>query len=691
MANEQLGYADSSVADLQELWRQAKGARGGFVGDWHLNTAYYAGYQWCNYQAGRIHEVHGTNGRQLVTDNRIMPVVTHRVARKVKNRPAFTVTPISPDDSDIEAARIGTRVLESDWTNLDLQQKLFQAVLWADVTCDGFWKIFWNPTVGEKEDFLFGEDGQPLYNPEDNTPLRASEQHLVPPDLLPLTQVHTVAPGDVQVEVISPLELFPDPLATGMEDIEWMIEEKIRSKEYVRQRYPNQANGEAFMPTTDAEPPEGMLGTNLALGGTMKSGYSNYEGVRVYEYWCKPNATHPKGKRAVWANDILLVEEAPVDPMPYVRFPSTQVPGRFWSQAITTHLRNPQEGLNKIRTQISENAKRLGNPSLLESRQGNVEFHGVPGERVKFDSTMPDAKPEFLQPPSIPPYVENEVERYEQSINEISGIHEVSKATVPTGVTAASAINLLQEQDDTRIGPEIQAMERALAIAGTKILTLRARFNTDERTIRIAGEDGDWDIFAFKGAMLGPDPQVEVQAGSSMPRSKAAKQAAMTEMLGLIFQYGIPVDKRALRRYLKSYDAGSLETLFGNISEDEQQVTREHRRLSSGTPVPINPAIDDHQFHIEAHTEHQKTSRYDSLSPEVKTLYEQHVAQHRQFLVDQTNLQLAAQAQDGEAAAEAEAEREVAVEVEKEKAKPVQATTPAKNESPRTPTTKENK
>ena len=662
-----LGYADSSVQDLDELYRQAKGARSAYVGDWRLNTAYYAGNQWCYFGAGRLHKLFGSNGRELVTDNRILPVVTHRVARKVKSKPAFAVTPVSADDSDIEATRIGTRVLDADWAALDLQQKLFAAVLWADVACDGFWKIFWDGTQGPKEDFLFGPDGQPLYNPEDNTPLRAAEQHLVSPEVLELTQARTVAPGDVAVEVISPLELFPDPLATGMEDLEWMIEEKIRSKEYVRQRYPTDAANQEFMPTADADVPEGLLESGL---GTMKSGYSDYQGVRVYEYWCRPNSTHPNGKRAVWANDTLLVEETPVDPMPYVRFPSTQVPGRFWSQAITTHLRGPQEQLNKIRTQILENAKRLGNPSLLESRQANIEYHGVPGEKIKYDAVMADSKPEFLVPPSIPPYVENEVERIETSINEISGIHEVTKATVPTGVTAASAINLLQEQDDTRIGPEIQAMERALAIAGTKILTLRARFNTDERTIKIAGEDGDWDIFAFKGAMLGADPQVEVQAGSSMPHSKAAQQAAMTEILGLIFQYQYPVDERALRQYLKNYEAGGLETLFSGISEDEQQVNREHRRLMSGQPLPINASFDDHQFHIEAHTEYQKSSRYDGVPDPIKANFEAHVNAHRQFLVNQTNLQMKQQAEEAAQAANAEAVREVAVETEKEKAKP---------------------
>lgn len=658
----ELGYADGSVADLQEKFRQAKGARQSFVGDWYLNSSYYAGNQWAYYQGGRIHPLSGSNGRSLVTDNRIMPVVTHRVARKVKNRPTFTCTPYAADDSDVEAARIGEKVLEVDWDSLDLQQKLFTAVLWADVACDGFWKIYWDSTIGERDDFLFAE-GKPLYNPEDNTPLRATEQHLIPPEALPFVEVKNVAVGDVCVEVISPFEVFPDPLATSLEDAEWIIEEKVRSLDYVRQRYPTDAEGNTFEPIADSDVGDDSTSpmNQIALSH-LYSDYTNYKGVKLYEYWCAPNVTHPRGKKCVWANDKLLEETEPTDAKPYVKFSSIEVPGRFWSQAITTHLRGPQEDLNKIRTQILENAKRIGNPSLLVSRQSNVEYHGIPGEKIKYDATMPDAAPSFLEPPNMAAYVENEVERIQKSIEEISGIHEVSKATVPSGVTAASAINLLQEQDDTRIGPEIQQLERALAMAGTKILKLRAEYNTDERTMRVAGEEGNWDIFAFKGAMLGADPQVEVQAGSAMPRSKAAKQAAMTEILGLIFQYGVPVDQRALRRYLKNYEAGALETLFGNLTEDESQVTREHRRMTEGNEVPINPGIDDHEFHLQAHSEFAKSNRYDGLPPQVKALFEKHMNAHRTFQIEQVNLQLQKTQEEAAQAQQAEAEGEIAVE-----------------------------
>lgn len=653
------------IADLDSKFEQAKSARAPYEPEWMLNKAFFAGQHWVMYANGRVTRPRIDPRRQLVTDNRITPIVTSRVAKKVKNRPMYSATPQTADDSAIDAARVAERVLENDWDALGLQAKMFEAMTWGDIAGDGFLKVFWDSTLGEKRKFLVGPDG-PLTD-TNGVPLRPEDALELPPEIASQVRVETVAQGDVAVEVITPFELYPDPLATSMDSLEWMIEEKVRSVEYLKRRYPVDAAGNVYEPTPDAEIPstftEGWFNGQLISSSTSPS----YRGVKLREYWCRPNSEHPNGYRAVWANGTLLVaDDEPFDPMPYVKFPTILVPGRFWSHAVVSDLRGPNQDLNTIRTQIKENARRLGNPALMRSRQANVRYEGTPGEIIDYDSTVQDPTPSYLEPPSIPVYVENEITRIEKSMEEISGMHEVSRATVPPGVTAASAINLLQEADETRIGPEIHAMERGLASLGTKDLKLRARFNTDERLIKIAGDDGNWDIFAFKGEMLGGDPEVEVQAGSSMPRSKAAKQAAMTEVLGLMLQYGVPIDERSLRKFLKDYEVGGLERLFEGFTEDAKQVNRENRQLLSGEAIGIN-AFDNHEFHIAEHTEFQKSNRYYRLPDDKKMIFDAHVAAHRQTMVEMVNQQLRDAAEE-QAAQEAQqlamTEQEMATKAE---------------------------
>lgn len=618
------------IGELQNLHRQAKGVRDRFIPDWYMNLAFYLGQQWLYWNRGRLDMPRLKDWRQTPVDNRILPVVDGRTARKVKNRPAFICTPFTADEADIDASRIGEKVLDADWDGLDLQNKLFQAIKFAEICGAGFWKIYWNSSKGKRADFLFDSaSGQPVLQ-NGGQPVRADTLAQVPDGL----EARTIATGDICVDVLSPFEIFPDPLATSLGECEWIIEEKVRSVEYVRSRF-----GVELPP--DAGAPIGPVETRLFSSLTWSSGDAEeYKGVRVMEFWSRPSTEYPQGKRCVWAADrILLEEDNPFDPMPYIMFEGIKSPNRFWPTSLVTQLRGPQTYLNKTLAQIQENAMRIGNPSLMKSRHANVKYTGLPGEEILYDSTVADAVPSYLQPPEMPVYVREQLSRIEDSIAEISGVHDVSKATVPSGVTAASAINLLQEADDTRIGPEIQQMERAIADAGTKVLKLRARYNSDERLIRIAGEDGNWDIFSFRGQMLGQDPNVDVQAGSAMPRSKAAKQAAMNEVLAMAFQYGIEFDPRDLRRFFKDYEVGGLERLFDTISSDESQVQRENRLMSQGQAVNIND-FDNHEIHIAGHNEFRKSARFQQLSPPVQNIFNVHVAAHQEHQVQTTNQQM---------------------------------------------------
>ncbi len=623
---------DSTLQELQNEFGKFKGARAPLEADWFLNLAFFTGQQWLYWNNGRLDRPHLAKWRETIVDNRILPIVTARTARKVKNRPNFIATPFTGKESDVDAARITEKIMESDWVYLALQQKLFQAEMFADIVAAGFWKVYWDSAKGDSAEFVVDENGE-VMRQGNGAPVRADTFPGGLPDGL---STKVIATGDACVEVVSPFSFYPQPLATAMSELERAFERKVRSPDYLQQRYDVELEPDAEV----ASPVESRLFPSLGGGG------GEYKGVEVFEFWARPGSEFPNGKRVVWAKDQLLAEDDnPYDSMPYVMFSGVKVPNRFWPTAITTQLRGPQVALNKIHSQIQENANRIGNPALMKSRQANVHYTGLPGEEILYDSTVTDAVPQYLKPPEVPVYVREQVQRITESLTEISGLHEVSNATVPTGVTAASAINLLQEADDTRLGPEIQDMEASLGEAGTKLARLRAKFNTDERLIRIAGEDGIWDIFAFRGAMMGDEPTVECQAGSAMPRSKAAKQAAMLEVLQTMFQYGLQPDPRDLRRFFKDYEVGALDRLFGTLSTTEQQIQRENRQMGMGEAVEINPYDEDSE-HIDGHEEFQRTARFQQLDPKARELVQMHVDAHREKMVQQVNAQVAAQSKE---------------------------------------------
>jgi hypothetical protein len=307
-------------------------------------------------------------------------------------------------------------------------------------------------------------------------------------------------------------------------------------------------------------------------------------------------------------------------------------------------LRGPQTELNKIKSQILENASRIGNPALMTSRQAGVEYSGRPGERIMYDSTVADATPRYLQPAEVPTYVQAQIDRIETSIREISGQHEITSGNVPAGVTAASAINLLLEQDDTRLGPSVYDMEEGVARAGKKIAELVAKFYSTERTISLSDNEGSWDIFGFRGSMLNGNTKVSVQAGSAFPKSKAAKQAAMNDILHLFIQNQLPMDMKNLGKYLRDMEVGGLERLLEQFSADDQQINYEHSQFVLGRGLPINQ-YDDDSAHISGHQEFQKGAKYRQLDPQIQAIVQAHVDEHKARVDQNAQQQIASQAQ----------------------------------------------
>jgi hypothetical protein len=623
------GRDDSATTELDTLYEQAKAARMPFEEAWFLNLAFFEGNQWVYWNRDRLDMVNVEPHRILLVDNRLMGLVRTEVSKMLKQRPDFTVVPVGASEDDIDASRLGERVLEFEWKELKLRRKLNTALLWGRICSAGFWRVTWDQTGGKRAvNVLVGADGQVLQDTM-NRPIAADALDPAVIAQMEGVEARRVAEGDVDVQVRSPFQLFPDPLAEALDECEWLIEEHIKSEDYVYARY-----GIDVPADTSAAP--GVTQSRMSWlipSRPAEQGSGSYQGVKVRELWQLPTRDHPNGRHVVWAGGRILHNDVnPYGKLPYVMFPGIEVPGRFWPTTVAEQARGPQTELNKVKSQIAENGNRHGNPSLLKSRQARVTYTGVPGEQIEFDDTVQNAVPSFLEPPSMPSYVISRVEDAIEAMRDISGQHEVSNATVPTGVTAAAAINLLQEQDDTRLGPTVTDMETALGEAGTMILELVARYYSNPRMAVLSGEEGDWEFIDFRGEALRENTTVEVQAGSAFPRSKAAQQAAMQQMIQLLVQNGVPLNPRDMRKFFQDFEVGGLDRLFANIAEDERQVTREHRRLLRGTQLQIN-SYDDHAFHIAMHTELQKSARYERAEANVKAIVEGHIAAHRAELL----------------------------------------------------------
>lgn len=617
------------IEELDLKYAAAKRARQPFEPTWYLDLAFYSGKQWVAFDGFMLAEVELDDTRAKLVDNRIQPIVRTEIAKMTKTRPVFVGVPRSGDDSDMAAARLAERLLEYQWKHLGLLRKLRSALLWSRVCGAGFWKVTWDSEIGDGIDILVGADGRPI-NDSYGRPMRPDRLNDLPEGYAEENglQPRRVAMGDVRIDVRTPFEMYVDPMCgeDGIDDAEWVIEEAVYSKRYVYEHYP-------LARQLDVQPDSDSIAgiTESRMPGVVTAPDGNPQGICLREYWCRPTAADPQGRRIVWtkSGQVLFNDVNPYPWLPYVMFRGVPTPGRFWPGSVTEQLISPQTELNKRKSQIAENAERVGNPPLMKSSLNqDFDWQGLPGEVLEFQDTgSPGAIPQFLNVPEIPGYVREDIDRIEQSIREISGQHEVTSGAVPAGVTAASAINLLQEADDTRLGPDIADMEQALAGAGQRLVHLMARYYTDQRVVRIAGDDGRWEFVTYRKGMLPDDQGIDVQAGSGLPQSKAAKQAAIQEVLNMLVQSGVRLSERDLRQVLQEYEIGGLEKFFATVGEDEREIARENQTLASGEPLDINE-WDDDDAHLKGHNAFRKTASYRELPDPARTAVDEHCALH---------------------------------------------------------------
>ena len=308
---------DDTAQDLNSLYGQARRSRARLEPDWYMNLAFFGNQQWMAWDGHRLFRPPVPRSRVTLVDNRIQPIIRKEIARMTKMRPVFTVTPNSADQEDTNAAILGEELMRYLWKHLNLQRMRSKALLWSRICGAGFLKCYWDPTIGPKRTVVLRPDGQMLTNAQGAPVDSGSPEHLLGDSMAPgELRTKTIAQGDIRVEVRSPFQMFIDPLCDTFDEAEWLIEESVKSPEFVQKRY-----GVSVAPDTAANP--GLIEGRMTSTTMLTGANTSYKGVRLREYWCRPNAKHPNGCRKVWVlatigkkvdSQILEVDENPSRP-----------------------------------------------------------------------------------------------------------------------------------------------------------------------------------------------------------------------------------------------------------------------------------------------------------------------------------------------------------------------------------------
>jgi hypothetical protein len=547
-----------------------------------------------------------------------MPLAQNRAARLSKVPPKYDVRPESSQTEDKDAARLSLDVINMVWDRERINQKRIPLIMWSQQAGFAFVKVSWDDCAGR------------MIGPGEYE-------------------------GDVKVDVVSPLEIFVDPLATTMAEAQWLIQAKVRKLDYFRERYPEKGmlvkEEDAWLLSTQYELRVNALnsGGPAATSSDLQMRHSAIE----LSYYEKPSKKHPNGRHVVTANSILLEDkELAIGEIPFAKFDDFIVGGKFYSEAIISHARPLQDYLNQLINKRAQYFRRMMAGKIMAPYGHGIVpegFDNESGEIVTFKPNLAapnGGMPQVIPAVPMPSYSYQEQANTEKAMDDLFGLNEISQGRVPESGMPAAGMQILLEQDATRIGIVTENHEHAWADVGRMILKHIKNFYITPRIMKVAGKGLEYTVKPFTGSDIGNNTDVYVIRGSTIPNSKVLQRQEIKEawQTGLL---GDPADPKLREKVLSIMEYGDVSEMWQDFAIDMAQINRGLDQMQQGVLIPVNES-DNHPLWFQEVNRFRKSDKFERLPTEIKAIIENNMEEHLNLFTNIMNPGLKEQAEMSE-------------------------------------------
>lgn len=528
---------------------------------WQLNLNFVRGNQYCDINSkGEIFEEdkkYYWQSRRVF--NHVAATVDLRCSKLGRIRPALIVTAASNEESDRQSAILASAILSSVSETSDLDGIISDATVWSETCGTAFYKVIWDGNAGA----AVGADS-------DGRRLRQ---------------------GEVNISVVSPFEIYPYSLSVENADEQPSI---IHAK-----AVPVQDIYSAYGVKLEGRDIEDMSGVRHGC-------------ELVIERYERPFEGAPNGRLTVVAGGALLYDGA----LPYINcdggergYPfikqiSMPRAGSFFGGSVVDRLIPLQRAYNAVKNRKHEFLNRISMGTVA------VEDGSVDTDELIEDGLTPGkilvyrqgAKPpEMLTLGSVPAEFSEEEQNLLREFAKVSGTGELTEnADGYAGITSATGIQLVLEQDEIRMEFAYQQIKRALKGIGRHVLRLYRQFATDVRLLKTAGENRTLSVHYFKGSDISSD-DVSLEADNEANLSPAQRRTLVYEMLdrGLFYDGDGKLTPSAKNKVLQ---------LLGYNVSGERDLAELNRIRAGEENLEMRAGYaevkdyDDHAVHISEHT-----------------------------------------------------------------------------------------
>lgn len=566
------------VSSVFEDFERRRNERKFLERQWKLNLNYLAGNQYCEVDlTGEIREeekYYGWQSRSVF--NHIAPIIDTRLAKLSRVRPTFSVRASSGEDSDLKMAEISTEILNSTYQRVSLDKVIKMATLWSETLGTVFYKITWNDKKGK----VLGEkDG-----------LKIKE-------------------GDVEISAISPFEIFPDSIShSEIEDLKSIIHARAVDVDVIEEIYSKRVIGEEI----DVFSFDKLEESYLVRNSDKKTSSTLKNHALVLEKYFAPSKEYPNGRLVIVTKDELLYDgELPYEngvdgkrAFPFVKQTSLTRAGSFFGESVIERLIPLQRAYNAVKNRKYEFMNRIS-MGVLKVEDGSVDTDELideglsPGKIIVYRQGA--RPPEIMNSNSIPADFSYEEERLYSEFMTISGTSELSRNydTFRSQLSGA-ALELLIEQDETRLAITSDSIRNAVKDIAKQILRIYKQFATTTRIMKNAGNSKHVKVFYFKSSDISSD-DVVFDTENEIAQTPAQKKTSILEMLrtGLLSDDNGVISLRTKGKILDILGYGSLDNVQDLAGLHRNKAEKENLDM-----LNVETEVDDydnHDVHLEEH------------------------------------------------------------------------------------------
>lgn len=595
--------------------------------------------------------------------NMIATISETRISRLSRQKPLMKVRPASSEQGDLSAAKISSMLLTSVWFDEDMDRKYEKFISWLEICGTAFFKPIWNKNKGrilheevqeKDEQEMTGQkeekDEGHFKGKED--PFQCHEKRIV------------LREGDIDTEVVSPFEIYPDNSHGDFDDTRSVIHARAYHVDDIEDWWGEKVEEEKVDVVTLQGGASGMGGLGYSVGSFRYTSQSLDRHCLVKEYYELPSIRYPYGRMIVVAGNKTLyagvlpykVGEDDEPGFPFVRSVSIPVVGSFWGKSIIERCIPIQRRYNALRNRKAEYLN-LVTVGQWYAPEGVVEDESVlnnePGNIIRYRNLGNGIRPEPVVFPSLPNSFEMEMDSLMQEFTAVSGVSELSRfSEAPSGVKSGVALSIANEQDDSRISMTANQLNIASIELGKKWLRLYRQYAQEPRLIRYVGKASEIDLLYWQASDLRSD-DVVVDNSSALAETPSQRRQMVFDLM----QTGIfnrpdnnPFSSEGIRKILEMLEFGYWEN---GINEDEElqesKAKRENREMMEGQLFAVND-YDDDEIHMREHYRFMMSTDYEEIlqseiGADVEEVFTQHVLFHQERMAQRQMEQMQMEAQ----------------------------------------------